>query len=60
MFRKVYTKYFYKRKDMVENFDSSELLPPEVLVTSSGTHSYHIGLSFSPNGSKRMKKFHNI
>jgi hypothetical protein len=44
---------------MAENFDPSELLPPEVLVTSAGTHLYHIGLSHFPYGWKRRKIFHN-
>jgi hypothetical protein len=44
---------------MVENFDPSELLPPEVLVTSAGTHLYRIGLSHFPYGWKRRNKFHN-
>ncbi len=43
---------------MVHNFDPSELLPPEVLVTSAGTHLYRIGLSHFPYGWKRRKKFH--
>jgi hypothetical protein len=42
---------------MVENFDPSELLPREVLVTSAGSHLYRIGLSHFPYGWKR-KKFH--
>jgi hypothetical protein len=48
-----------KKENMVENFDPSELLPPEVLVTSAGSHLYRIGLSHFPYGWKRRKKFHN-
>jgi len=44
---------------MVENFDPSELLPPELLATSAGSHLYRIGLSHFPYGWKRRKKFHN-
>jgi hypothetical protein len=44
---------------MVENFDPSELLPPEVLVTPAGSHLYRIGLSHFVYGWKRRKKFHN-
>jgi hypothetical protein len=47
-----------KKENMVQNFDSSKLLPPEVLVTSAGTHLYRIGLSHFPYGWKRRKKFH--
>jgi hypothetical protein len=43
---------------MVENFDPSELLPPELLATSAGSHLYRIGLSHFPYGWKRRKKFH--
>jgi hypothetical protein len=35
-----------------------EPLPPELLVTSAGSHLYRIGLSHFPNGWKRRKKFH--
>jgi hypothetical protein len=44
---------------MIENFDPSQLLPPEVLVTSAGSHLYRIGLSHFPYGWKRRTKFHN-
>jgi hypothetical protein len=44
---------------MVENFDPSQLLPPEVLIISAGTHLYRIGLSHFVYGWKRRKKFHN-
>jgi hypothetical protein len=44
---------------MVENFDPSQLLPTEVLVTSAGSHLYRIGLSHFPYGWKRRTKFHN-
>jgi hypothetical protein len=47
-----------KKENMVQNFDLSELLPPEVLVTSAGTHLYRMGLSHFPYGWKRRKKFH--
>jgi hypothetical protein len=43
---------------MVEKFDPSQPLPPEVLVTSAGTHLYRIGLSHFPYGWKKRKKFH--
>jgi hypothetical protein len=43
---------------MAENFDPSEPLPPEVLVTSAGSHLYRIGLSHFPYGWKKKKKFH--
>jgi hypothetical protein len=43
---------------MVEIFNPSEPLPPELLVTSAGSHLYRIGLSHFPFGWKRRKKFH--
>jgi hypothetical protein len=43
---------------MIENFDPSELLPPEVLVTSAGSHLYRIGLSHFSYGWKRRTIFH--
>ncbi len=45
-------------EDMAENFDPSELLPPEVLVSSAGTHLYRIGLSHFPYGWKKRRKFY--
>jgi hypothetical protein len=44
---------------MAENFNPTELLPPELLITSAGTHLYRIGLSHFAYGWKRRKKFHN-
>jgi hypothetical protein len=46
------------KEEMVQIFNLSELLPPELLVTSAGSHLYRIGLSHFLNGSKRRKKFH--
>jgi hypothetical protein len=43
---------------MTDNFNPSQLLPPEVLVTSAGSHLYRIGLSHFQNGWKIRKKFH--
>jgi len=43
---------------MVEIFNPSEPLPPELLVTSAGSHLYRIGLSHFPFGWKRRKKIH--
>jgi hypothetical protein len=44
---------------MIKVFNPSELLAPEVLVTTARTHLYRISLSFFPNESKRRKKFRN-
>jgi hypothetical protein len=45
---------------MANNFDPSEPLHPEVLVTSAGSHLYRFGLSDFPYGWKKGKNFINL
>jgi hypothetical protein len=51
--RKIYRKYLSKIEDMTKNFDPSEPLPPELLVSSAGSHLYRIGLSHFRFGWKK-------
>jgi hypothetical protein len=40
-------------------FKPSAILPPEMITSSAGSHSYKIGLSVYPMGSKSRPKLNN-
>ena len=40
------------------NFKTHHILPQNLIIDSSGTHLYRIGLSLYKNGSKKRNKYH--
>jgi hypothetical protein len=40
-------------------FNSSVILPPDLVISSAETHLYRMGLSLYPKGSESRPKLHN-